>query len=66
MWLIELLTTDAMCNLKRALPHWKEIFKECEIKDLELNDEITLGKLIAANFVEHRSIIEDISKKAEK
>ena len=66
MWLIELLTTDAMSNPKRSAGHWKEIFTECECKDLELNDELTLGKLIAANFIAHRAVIEDISKKAEK
>lgn len=41
LWLIELLTTEAMINPKKSGPHWKELFKECEIV-MEANDEMTL------------------------
>lgn len=27
MWMIELLSTEAMTNLKKAIGHWNEIFK---------------------------------------
>jgi dynein heavy chain len=66
LWLIELLTTEAMSNAKRSAPHWKELFKECQIKDIEPNDEMTLQRLLEAGIAEHRVIIEDVSRKAEK
>jgi len=28
LWIIELLTTEAMSNPRRSAPHWKELFKE--------------------------------------
>lgn len=28
LWVIELLTTEAMSNPRRSAPHWKELFKE--------------------------------------
>lgn len=30
-----------MINPKKSGPHWKELFKECEIQ-MEANDEMTL------------------------
>jgi hypothetical protein len=27
MWMIELLTTEAMKNFKKSKPHWEEIFR---------------------------------------
>ena len=63
LWLIELLTTEAM--IKKPA-HWKEIFKECEIQSIEPNDEMSLQILVELKLGSYRSIIEDISKKAEK
>ena len=28
LWVIELLTTEAMSNPRKSAPHWKELFKE--------------------------------------
>ena len=28
LWMIELLTTEAMTNPKKSIPHWREIFRE--------------------------------------
>lgn len=65
LWLIELLTTEAMINPKKSSSHWKELFKECEIK-MEANDDMTLQKLLEVEILEHRVKIEDISRKADK
>lgn len=37
--MIELLTTEAM--IKKPA-HWKDIFKECNIQEIEPNDEMNL------------------------
>ena len=39
MWLIELLTTEAMI---KKLNHWKDLWKECELNEIEPNDEMSL------------------------
>lgn len=39
MWMIELLTTEAM-KIKTA--HWKDIFKRAEINEIEPNDDMSL------------------------
>ena len=41
--MIELLTTEAM--IKKPA-HWKDIFKECNIQEIEPNDEMNLQVLI--------------------
>ena len=46
LWIIELLTTEAMSNPRRAAPHWKELFREAGIPPIEPNDEMTLQVLI--------------------
>lgn len=33
MWLIELLTTEAMKNLKKSKGHWEEIYKRINEED---------------------------------
>ena len=63
MWIIELLTTEAMI---KKLSHWKDIWKECELNEIEPNDEMTLQVLIEAKLQNFREIIEEISKRAEK
>lgn len=35
MWIIELLTSEAMKNLKKAKGHWEEIIKRINEKDPE-------------------------------
>ena len=62
MWIIEMLTTDAMKNVKKSQGHWNEIYnavlfaegveteenkKSRLVKDgLEVNDDLSLDKLI--------------------
>ena len=43
MWLVELLTTEAITKKPQV---WREIFKECEVLDLEVNEELTLQSLL--------------------
>ncbi len=43
MWVIELLTTEAMT---KKLTYWKEIFKECEMTIEAANDEMSLQNLL--------------------
>ena len=50
MWLVELLTTEAITKKPQV---WREIFKECEVSDLEVNEELSLQSLLEngmANF----------------
>lgn len=51
MWVIELLTTEAMVK-KPA--YWKEIFKECKFSFDAVNDEMSFIKLIKNGVLEHR------------
>ena len=46
LWIIELLTTEAMSNPRRSTPHWKELFREAKIPPIEPNDEMSLNVLI--------------------
>ena len=39
LWMIELLTTEAMIKKPQ---HWKDLWKECELPDIEPNDELNL------------------------
>jgi dynein heavy chain len=43
LWLIELLTTEAMT---KKTSHWKDVFKDCNIAEIEPNDEMSLQILI--------------------
>lgn len=45
---------------------WKEIWKLAEVPELETNEEMSLDTLVANKLLDHRSIIEDVSRKAEK
>ena len=47
LWMIELLTTEAM--IKKPA-HWKDIFKECNIQEIEPNDEMNLQVLIESGI----------------
>ena len=66
MWLIELLSTEAMTNLKKAIGHWTEIFKAASIRDIQPNEEMSLKVLLDAGLNNYREIIEEVSKRAEK
>ena len=66
LWVIELLTTEAMSNPRKSSPHWKELFKETLVPNIEPNDDMTLNSLFTSGLTQHRGIIEDISRKAEK
>ncbi|EAS04067.1 axonemal dynein heavy chain (macronuclear) [Tetrahymena thermophila SB210] len=66
MWMIELLSTEAMSNLKKAIVHWNEIFKAANIKDLVPNEEMSLKLLLDQGLNNYREVIEEVSKRAEK
>lgn len=63
LWLIELLTTEAMIKKPQ---HWKDIFKECQINEIEPNDEMSLQIIIDNKLMDHKEIIEEISRRADK
>lgn len=63
MWMIELLTTEAMI---KKTSHWKDIFKECGVQEIEPNDEMSLAAIIEAKLIDHREIIEEVSRRADK
>ena len=55
-----------MTNPKKSLNHWKEIYAQCEF-NAEINIEnITLENLIELGISNHKNIVEEISKKADK
>lgn len=39
MWIIEYLTIEAMI---KKLAHWKDLWRECHLPDIEPNDEMNL------------------------
>lgn len=66
MWIFEFLTTDSMRNLKKSMIHWREIFKESTVVELEPSEEMSFNDLLKTNLKNNRTIIEEISKKSEK
>jgi dynein heavy chain len=46
--------------------YWKEIAKECNVDNIEPNDDLTLQTVLNLGLANFREQIEDISKKAEK
>lgn len=52
--------------MKVKLNMWKEIWKLAGVNEMETNDELSLDGLVQNHLLEHRSIIEDVSRKAEK
>lgn len=40
--------------------------KKKKYQEMELNDDLSLDKLLNNKFADHRGIIEEVSKKAEK
>ncbi|KAM3134228.1 hypothetical protein pb186bvf_013648 [Paramecium bursaria] len=72
LWLIELLTTEAM---KTKLNMWNDIWRDTGLSEKwresnqnELNpkDDLSLDALTGAGLLEHRVIIEEVSRRAEK
>ncbi|CAD8115295.1 unnamed protein product [Paramecium sonneborni] len=63
LWLIELLTTEAM---KTKLNMWKDIWKIVGIVDQETNDDLSLDALVSHGLMNYRNDIEEVSRKAEK
>lgn len=63
LWLIQLLTTEALI---KKLHYWKEISDACGIDKIEPNDELTLKFILEKGLDKYREQIEEISKKAEK
>jgi dynein heavy chain len=49
MWLVELLTTEAITKKPQV---WREVFKECEVSDLDVNEELTLQSLLDNRMAE--------------
>jgi len=64
--MIEALTVEAFQNHKKSLPHWKELFQRTEIRQIAINDHLTLQTLIDAQLFLHREVVEQVSQKAEK
>jgi len=50
MWMIELLSTEAMTTLKKSIGHWNEIFKAANITDITPNEEMSLKSLLDAGL----------------
>lgn len=50
MWMIELLSTEAMTTLKKSIGHWNEIFKAANITDIVPNEEMSLKSLLDAGL----------------
>ncbi len=63
MWLIELLTTEA---LQKKPVYFKEVFKECDLPFMEPSDELTFEQIKSARLGEFREKITDVSMKADK
>ena len=63
MWMIELLTTEAMI---KKTHHWKDLFKECGLVQVEPNDEMSFQMLIDSKLYLYREIVEETSRRAEK
>lgn len=46
---------------------WKEIWKAGEdVIELETNDELSLEMLVTNKLLNYRTVIEDVSRKADK
>ena len=63
LWLIEFLTVEAM--IKRP-SHFEELFKQCGLPIIKPNDEMSLMVLVDAQLDQQRTIIEEVSRTAEK
>ncbi len=75
LWIIELLNTEAMKNLKKSKGHWEEIFERADVaqlnsdkrgKQVEMNEDVTLKGILDMGLKAHREIIEEVSRKADK
>jgi dynein heavy chain len=51
MWLIELLTIEAM--IKKPI-YFREVFKECQLPAMEPNDELTFESIKGAGLGNYR------------
>jgi len=63
LWVIELLSIEVF--IKRPF-YWKELFKECSMKEVEPNDDMTLAVLIQKGILTCREKVEDISRRVDK
>lgn len=63
LWLVELLTSEAM--IKKPA-YWKEVFKETGLAPIETNDEMSFQKLIDSGFLKFKEEIEEVTKRIEK
>ncbi|KAL4494234.1 hypothetical protein ABPG73_018753, partial [Tetrahymena malaccensis] len=67
LWIFELLTTEAMRNLKKPMvqQHWAEIFERCNVQGKQMTEDMTFIQLLAVlNPI--KDVIEEVSRKAEK
>ena len=63
LWLVELLTTEAM--IKKPA-YWKDVFKETGLNSIEINDALTFQTLTEVGFLNKREQIEEITRRIEK
>lgn len=61
--MIELLSIEAF--IKRPF-YWKELFKECAMKEVEPNDDLTLAVLMTKGILSCREKVEEISRRVDK
>lgn len=63
LWLVELLTTEAM--IKKPA-YWKDVFKETGLAPIDINDDLSFSKLISNKFLEYKEQIEEVTRRVEK
>ena len=63
MPLIELLTTEAIHKKPQT---WQEIYEKCGLNEKEVTENFNLNYFVEINLLQHREVLEEISKKAEK
>ena len=63
LWIIELLTTEAILKKPQV---WKDIFKESNSPEIAPTDDMNLNVLIEAGIMNIKEKVEEISKLTEK
>jgi dynein heavy chain len=63
IWVIDLLTIEAFV---KKPSHWKELFKELKMPEIEPNEDLTFAVLVQKQILTMRDSIEEISRRADK
>lgn len=63
LWLVELLTTEAM--IKKPA-YWKDVFKEIQMQSFEVSDDLSFTKLKESGFLKFKEQIEEVTRRVEK